>query len=164
MSLLQYTSKEMFSSTELIRKSKNVFDKLSKDEIEKAIILRDGKPSFMLLDFNKYEDIMTEYLSMKAELENKTTSKQVVESVKEKPVEQKIEVKDEVKVEETEDINIKVDDIESVEEISDLDLQDALAKIEELGNDISTEDREIPQSNEKKVEIDSSQNIKEFWD
>ena len=73
MSLLQYTSKEMFSSTELIRKSKNVFDKLAKDEIEKAIILRDGKPSFMLLDFNKYEDIMTEYLAMKAELENKTT-------------------------------------------------------------------------------------------
>ena len=135
-----------------------------KDEIEKAIILRDGKPSFMLLDFNKYEDIMTEYLSMKAELENKTTSKQVVESVKEKPVEQKIEVKNEVKVEETEDINIKADDIESVEEISDLDLQDALAKIEELGNDISTEDTEIPQSNEKKAEIDSSQNIKEFWD
>lgn len=164
MSLLQYTSKEMFSSTELIRKSKNVFDKLSKDEIEKAIILRDGKPSFMLLDFNKYEDIMTEYLSMKAELENKTTSKQVVESVKEKAVEQKIEVKDEVKVEETEDINIKPDDIESVEEISDLDLQDALAKIEELGNDISTEDTEITQVNEKKVEIDSSQNIKEFWD
>lgn len=163
MSLLQYTSKEMFSSTELIRKSKNVFDKLAKDEIEKAIILRDGKPSFMLLDFNKYEDIMTEYLAMKAELENKTTNKQVVEKVEEKAIEKKIETKEE-EIGETEDINIVANDIESVEEISDLDLQDALAKIEELGNEINIENVESPQSNEKKVEIDSSQNIKEFWD
>lgn len=163
MSLLQYTSKEMFSSTELIRKSKNVFDKLAKDEIEKAIILRDGKPSFMLLDFNKYEDIMTEYLAMKAELENKTTSKQVVEKVEEKAIEKKIETKEE-EIGETEDINIVANDIESVEEISDLDLQDALAKIEELGNEINIENVESPQTNEKKVEIDSSQNIKEFWD
>ncbi|QKJ21417.1 hypothetical protein [Poseidonibacter lekithochrous] len=163
MSLLQYTSKEMFSSTELIRKSKNVFDKLAKDEIEKAIILRDGKPSFMLLDFNKYEDIMTEYLAMKAELENKTTNKQVVEKVEEKAIEKKIETKEE-EIGETEDINIVANDIESVEEISDLDLQDALAKIEELGNEINIENVESPQTNEKKVEIDSSQNIKEFWD
>ncbi len=57
---LQYTSEEMFSSTELIRKSKLVFDKLHKKDIEKAIILRDGKPSFMLLDFSVYEKIMNE--------------------------------------------------------------------------------------------------------
>ena len=164
MSLLQYTSKEMFSSTELIRKSKNVFDKLAKDEIEKAIILRDGKPSFMLLDFNKYEEIMTEYLAMKAELENKTTNRQVVEKVEEKVIEQKIEVHEEVKVDEAEDINIEANDIESVEEISDLDLQDALAKIEELGNEISAEDIPSQENTDKKVEIDSSQNIKEFWD
>ena len=37
MGLLQYTSNEMFSSTELVRKSKNIFDKLNKNEIEKAI-------------------------------------------------------------------------------------------------------------------------------
>ena len=32
MSLLQYTSKEMFSSTELVRKNKSIFDKLNKKE------------------------------------------------------------------------------------------------------------------------------------
>ena len=34
MSLLQYTSNEMFSSTELVRKNKNIFDKLNKKEID----------------------------------------------------------------------------------------------------------------------------------
>ena len=65
MGLLQYTSKEMFSSTELIRKSKNIFDKLNKNELEKVIVLRDGKPGIILLDFNYYEQIMNEYLSLK---------------------------------------------------------------------------------------------------
>jgi hypothetical protein len=65
MGLLQYTSNEMFSATELVRKSKNIFDKLNKEEIEKAIILRDGKPGIILLDFNHYEKIMNEYLSLK---------------------------------------------------------------------------------------------------
>ena len=37
MGLLQYTSNEMFSSTELVRKSKNIFDKLNKNELEKVI-------------------------------------------------------------------------------------------------------------------------------
>ena len=65
MGLLQYTSDEMYSSTDLIRKSKKIYDKISNKEIEKAIILRDGKPSFMLLDFETYEKIMNEYLEMK---------------------------------------------------------------------------------------------------
>ena len=65
MSLLEYTSKEMFSSTELVRKSKNIFDKLNRKEIEKAIILRDGKPNTILLDFEEYEKIMTDYLKLK---------------------------------------------------------------------------------------------------
>lgn len=158
MSLLQYTSKEMFSSTELIRKSKNIFDKLAKDEIEKAIILRDGKPSFMLLDFQKYEDIMTEYLAMKEELENRVAVKQEVIIPLEKK--EKIEVKEDLS-EVCEELNINSDDIETVEEITDLDLQDALAKIEELGSDINTSTEE---SDEKKNQVDTSQNIKEFWD
>ena len=70
MGLLQYTSNEMFSSTELVRKSKNIFDKLNKNEIEKAIVLRDGKPGIILLDFNYYEQIMAEYLSLKADNTN----------------------------------------------------------------------------------------------
>ncbi len=65
MGLLQYTSNEMFSSTELVRKSKNIFDKLNKNEIEKAIVLRDGKPAVILLDFTYYEEIMKDYLLLK---------------------------------------------------------------------------------------------------
>ena len=65
MSLLQYTSQEMFSSTELVRKNKNIFDKLNKKEIEKAVILRDGKPNIILLDFFEYEKIIADYLKLK---------------------------------------------------------------------------------------------------
>lgn len=65
MGLLQYTSNEMFSSTELVRKNKSIFDKLNKNEIQKAIILRDGKPGIILMDFNFYEKIMAEYLELK---------------------------------------------------------------------------------------------------
>ncbi len=67
MNYLRYSSDEMFSSTELIRKSKKIFDKLNKKEIEKAIILRDGKPGFMLLDFETYEKTMKEYEKLKSQ-------------------------------------------------------------------------------------------------
>lgn len=70
MSLLQYTSNEMFSSTELVRKNKNIFDKLNKKEIEKAVILRDGKPNIILLDFYEYEKIIAEYLSLKEQIKS----------------------------------------------------------------------------------------------
>ncbi len=65
MSHLLYSSEEMYSSTELIRKSKTIFNKIINEEINKAIIMRDGKPSFMLLDFDKYEQIMVEYDKLK---------------------------------------------------------------------------------------------------
>lgn len=61
MSYLLYSSNEMFSSTSLIRQSKQIFDKLNTNEIAKAVILRDGKPSFVMLDFDKYEAMMSEY-------------------------------------------------------------------------------------------------------
>ena len=82
MGLLQYTSNEMFSSTELVRKSKNIFDKLNKNEIEKAIILRDGKPGIILLDFNQYENIMNDYLKLKEKSLNESSKKENIESTK----------------------------------------------------------------------------------
>jgi hypothetical protein len=82
MGLLQYTSNEMFSSTELVRKSKNIFDKLNKNEIEKAIILRDGKPGIILLDFNQYENIMNDYLKLKDKSLNQYVKKDNIESTK----------------------------------------------------------------------------------
>lgn len=85
MSLLQYTSKEMFSSTELVRKNKSIFDKLNKKEIEKAVILRDGKPSIMLLDFEEYERIIGDYLNLKEKNhvnQNTISNKQIAEEPK----------------------------------------------------------------------------------
>ena len=64
MSLLQYTSDEMFSATDLVRKT-NLFLISYKKEIEKTIILRDGKPSIMMLDFSEYEKLMKDYLNLK---------------------------------------------------------------------------------------------------
>jgi hypothetical protein len=72
MEHLLYSSGEMFSSTHLVRKSKDIFDKLVNDEISKAIILRDGKPNFMLLDFAKYESIMKEYSKLQEFYDNYT--------------------------------------------------------------------------------------------
>ena len=70
MALLLYKSNEMFSSTELIRKSKMIFEKILQKDIEKAIILRDGKPSFLLMEFAKYEKIMAEYEELKEYVQN----------------------------------------------------------------------------------------------
>jgi PHD/YefM family antitoxin component YafN of YafNO toxin-antitoxin module len=108
MDLLQYRSNEMFSSTELIRKSKMVFDKISKKDIEKAVILRDGKPSFILMDFKKYEELISEYLELKEK--SKTKSKVIKKEITK------------------EDQNFK----EEFDEINSDDLQDALAQIEQL--------------------------------
>jgi PHD/YefM family antitoxin component YafN of YafNO toxin-antitoxin module len=69
----------MFSSTHLIRQSKQIFDKLQEKEIEKAVILRDGKPSFIMLDFDSYEKVMEEYLLLK---EKSLQSKRIKEQIK----------------------------------------------------------------------------------
>lgn len=138
MNPLQYTSEEMFSSTELIRKSKMVFDKLQKNDIEKAIILRDGKPSFMLLDFSQYEEIMSEYLSLKEILENQS-------SVKAKPVLVKIE---------KEAIKIQEEDLSLEESFKEDDFETALAQIDELDLD----------NLDEKKEDKSKEALKEFWE
>ena len=85
MGLLLYKSNEMFSSTELIRKSKKIFNKIIDEEIEKAIIMRDGKPGFLLMDFAKYEEIMAEFEMLKAQslskpIENKRKKKVIIEN------------------------------------------------------------------------------------
>ncbi len=77
MSLLLYKSEEMYSSTELIRKSKTIFNKVLDQEIEKAIILRDGKPSFLLMEFAKYEKIMAEFEELKAYVESLDDGSQI---------------------------------------------------------------------------------------
>ena len=124
----------MFSSTELVRKNKSIFDKLNKKEIEKAVILRDGKPSIMLLDFEEYERIIADYISLKEKspsTQNISTQKKIVEEPKieqiiKKPIE-KSQVDDEFKI--------------ALEEIEKLDFN----------------------SNQKEIK-DKVEPLKEFWD
>lgn len=137
MDLLQYRSNEMFSSTELIRKSKMVFDKISKKDIEKAVILRDGKPSFILMDFQKYEELISEYLELKENAKNKS-----------KVIKNETLQKNEI-LELNEDQKLK----EDFDEINSDDLEDALAQIEQL-------DLEL----EKKPVIKKEEQLKDFWE
>lgn len=144
MSYLLYSSNEMFSSTELIRKSKKIFDKLHASEIDKAIILRDGKPSLILLDFDKYEKIMQEYLELKGDGDIVRDNK----DIKSKPDITKTEEKDQ-----------KSKTKKKKKEIDDAELQRALEEIEKL--DFGEEDTEKMKEivKEKKKEP-----LKEFWD
>ncbi|MCG3678653.1 hypothetical protein L5F07_05205 [Aliarcobacter butzleri] len=143
MSLLEYTSKEMFSSTELVRKSKNIFDKLNRKEIEKAIILRDGKPNTILLDFEEYEKIMTDYLKLKG--------KGIVEihSIESEKNEM---VKSDKNISKKENIEDKK--ISSNTKIEDEDFQAALNKIDDL--EFFTDSSELKK--------DKDETLKEFWD
>jgi len=117
MGLLLYKSNEMFSATELIRKSKMIFDKVVNKEIEKAIILRDGKPSFLLMDFEKYENIMAEFEELKQQLQTSKEPKK--KKKKDSKVVQKSVLEDvPIVVEEKEIILERKDTSEIKEEIT----------------------------------------------
>ena len=103
----------MFSATDLVRKNKSIFDKLNSKEIQKAVILRDGKPSAILLDFNEYERIIGEFLSLK------NISKDNQDFIQNKKVENKTKI-----------------------EISDDEYKAALLEIEKIGKNIS-DDKKI---------------------
>ena len=118
MSLLQYTSDEMFSATDLVRKNKSIFDKLKKKEIEKAIILRDGKPSIMMLDFSEYEKLMKDYLSLKAGNSTNINTKTINETV----VEEKI-IKSDSKISQ-EDYEAAMKEIEQISFSSDFSIKE----------------------------------------
>ena len=118
MSLLQYTSDEMFSATDLVRKNKSIFDKLQKKEIEKAIILRDGKPSIMMLDFSEYEKLMKDYLNLKAGNSTNINTKTINETV----VEEKT-IKSDSKIRQ-EDYEAAMKEIEKISFSSDFSIKE----------------------------------------
>lgn len=131
-----YSSDEMFSSTDLVRKSKPIFDAIITRKIDKAVILRDGKPSFIMLDFFEYEKIMKEYF----ELKNISQEISITKESKEKPVQILQELLDESVTQ-----NV-VDD-----EIKEEELQKALEEIDNIDFSI-------------KPAVPEKANIKEFWD
>jgi PHD/YefM family antitoxin component YafN of YafNO toxin-antitoxin module len=84
----------MYSSTQLIRHSKSIFNKIIDKEINKAIIFRDGKPSFILLDFEKYESIMAKF-ELKNDKKIKPQSKQIKKTIQKIPQnKEKIQLKE----------------------------------------------------------------------
>jgi hypothetical protein len=117
MGLLLYKSNEMFSATELIRKSKMIFDKVINKDIEKAIILRDGKPSFLLMDFEKYENIMAEFEALKqqVQIEKEPKKKKNKEKKKDLKVVSKSVLEDVPKVVEEIEIKSEQNDIIPIE-------------------------------------------------
>ncbi|MGB6328979.1 MAG: hypothetical protein WBF48_08615 [Halarcobacter sp.] len=153
---LQYTSEEMFSSTELIRKSKLVFDKLHKKDIEKAIILRDGKPSFMLLDFSVYEKIMNEYLNLKELYDSKNISQAqtIKKETSAKPIENTRIIEERKILEE----KIKPNELDAIDEV---DLEEALAQIDSLDLESFSSSK-----NEETLDVskDEKKSLKEFWE
>ena len=118
MSLLQYTSDEMFSATDLVRKNKSIFDKLQKKEIEKAIILRDGKPSIIMLDFSEYEKLMKDYLNLKAGNSTNINTKTLNETVLEEQI-----LKSDSKISQ-EDYEAAMKEIEQISFSSDFSIKD----------------------------------------
>ena len=157
MALLLYKSNEMFSSTELIRKSKMIFDKILGRKIEKAIILRDGKPSFLLMEFAKYEKIMAEYEELKeyiSEMEEGTIPKKKVKvrkSEEKKKKKEKSEADKKLKeelVENSKRIAIsKMDYVEDIqkkrkeqEEVKKAESEKLVEKTEEIPNEDMVED------------------------
>ena len=124
MGLLQYTSNEMLSSTELVRKNKYIFDKLNKNEIEKAIILRDGKPNIILLDFNEYERIIGEYLELKENAGMPIIKKEDKEIRKKVPI--KIETEEKID---------KLEYLNALKEIEKLDFSFDSEKVKEEKNE-----------------------------
>jgi hypothetical protein len=135
MGLLLYSSNEMFSSTELIRKSKLIFDKILSNEIEKAIILRDGKPSFLLMEFTKYEKIMAEYEQLKRYVQKQKAKQQKAKTIK------------------TPDIPLAQEEQQ----------QDIIQKIEEETQEVETtqETKEVQEEIEKTKEVQKTQEIQE---
>ena len=158
----------MFSSTELIRKSKTIFNKIIDNDISKAIILRDGKPGFLLMDFYKYEEIMAEFetLKKKAKKLNKKLKDDATNKKKPKKIkEDKIVLEKDIKKVEQKDLKqeIKKDPPkpkhkpshvvpprptkeEVVEQIDDDEI------IEEKFNDIKDKNKLSIETNEERID------------
>lgn len=157
MAHLHYTSNEMYSSTDLIRKSKTIFNKIISNEIDKAIILRDGKPSFMLLDFKKYEQIMAKYELLEA---NNITNNDTITNTtnNEKVIKQKS-----TQVIPPKPVNIEKNEekkVEGLQVLDDLDFDEEFKK--EVARKVKQRESQVNNIEEK---ISSTQPpLKEYWE
>ena len=146
MKHLLYSSKEMFSSTQLVRKSKDIFDKLANNDISKAVILRDGKPNFMLLDFKKYEDLMKEF----QKLDNFYKSNKNLKQNHNKEI---FDSNDEIQIR-----AITLSDKENNNIDEEKELLDALKQLDSLNLD-----PDLKAQTQEKLKAQPTGEIKEFW-
>lgn len=154
MDPLLYSSKEMFSSIELEQNTQEVYDKLSNKDIDKAIILNDGKPSHIMLDFDTYELIMRDYIRL-IQHENSASSDLSINDIKvqesnrvlkkKEPIEEEIEPLEQETQEESDeevvdDYNDSADDFfeERIE-----DVQEENEEVETIEEDNSILDEEV---------------------
>jgi hypothetical protein len=144
MGLLLYKSDEMYSSTELIRKSKMIFDKVLEKKIDKAIILRDGKPCFLLMEFKKYEKIMSDYEDLKHYVESLTKNGSIKKSKKIKLIKEETKELHEIQNNESFNIQKEPPKISSIQNITPEDK----TKIEQrhIKEDEISEEEEINQA------------------
>lgn len=180
MGLLLYKSNEMFSATELIRKSKMIFDKIVDDEIDKAVILRDGKPGFMLMEFEKYEKIMNEYEQLKAYVEKqKEKTKNKEKSKKTIAQETSVQViKETVQEENLTEIEKKVLEENHQEQLkakkADPKIQEQIEQARAQREKLTSEEKKLEKEDLKEelqlqVKLKESnkkkeRELKEFWD
>ncbi|MGB3752073.1 MAG: hypothetical protein WA945_10960 [Arcobacteraceae bacterium] len=184
MGLLLYKSDEMYSSTELIRKSKMIFDKVLNKEIGKAIILRDGKPCFLLMDFKKYEKIMAEYEELKEYINSIKNDKKTPPSLQTKeenilekttsvsvPIqnisnEDKIKIQSLIEQEEMQTEKIKENETDETIKKRILLAREERAKIlaDEKQNQEDLKEELILQTQLKEEKLKKSRELKEFWD
>lgn len=182
MGLLLYKSDEMYSSTELIRKSKMIFDKVLDKEIDKAIILRDGKPCFLLMEFKKYEKIMAEYEELKAyvsSLENGTKTPKKKKNKKEdylietsaisnliQQITDEDKVKIDSRIEKKETVETKKAETDQEIKKRILLAREERAKIlaDEKQNQEDLKEELILQTQLKEEKLKKSRELKEFWD
>jgi len=162
MQHLLYSSNQMYSSTQLIRQSKMIFDKITTKQIDKAIILRDGRPQFILLDFEKYEKILAEYEKLKTKKQTKKQIKTHIETPQEIQTPIQTIIEPEITIEEP-----KEEEKIIVKKEENIDLDDVLAQIEALdkkeNNITNFTYKEEEHFEDEEEDIHSSAQIKEFW-
>lgn len=150
MDYLLYSSKEMFSSTELVRKSKMIFDKLANKEIDKAVILRDGKPAFMMFDFDRYEKMMREF-NIVDSCTQTIASKEEIKSIEK----EETFLDEEAKLMQTlKDLdNMEFEELKELKSLDDFDESEAY----------DYEDEDIKDESEDCL-INTAPPLKEFWE
>jgi len=117
-----------------------IFDKVLDKKIDKAIILRDGKPTFLLMEFKKYEKIMSEYEELKnyAQEHKNNNKSATIQSIPKEKIVQKEEVEAIVPLKVKPIQNITPEDKNKIEKRTQE--ESAISEKQEISNALETID------------------------